>query len=130
MTIRLSFQRNTDKTLPASHLIDIIIKLPPGSDLGEVGNIPGLLAKTDEEKRGTSLAGQAVKVTSGYFLIGLSSADADRQRNEALRKERPWFDIPINLANGRRAILAVEKGAAGERAFHDAFAAWQVKAAH
>jgi hypothetical protein len=130
MTIRLSFQRNTDKTLPASYLIEIIIKLPPGSELGEVASVPGVLLKTAEDQRGTPLAGQSVKVTSGYFLIGLSSGYADRQRNEALLKERPWFDIPITLANGRRIILAVEKGPAGDRAFHDAFAAWQAKAEH
>ena len=29
------------------------------------------------------------------------------------------------MNNGRRAILAVEKGAPGDKAFADAFAAWQ-----
>ncbi len=44
-------------------------------------------------------------------------------RNLEMLKERPWFGIPIVYNNGRRAILAIEKGAPGERAFQEAFAA-------
>ena len=80
--------------------------------------------KQTEQSRGVPLAGLAVKVTNGYFLIGLSSADADRERNVQLLKERPWFDIPVVYTNNRRAILALEKGTPGERAFADAFKAW------
>ena len=42
----------------------------------------------------------------------------------ALLKDRPWFDIPIVYNSGGRAILAMEKGTPGDRAFADAFAAW------
>ena len=55
------------------------------------------------------LAGLAVKVTNGYFLIGLSAVEADQQRNMQLLKERDWFDIPIVYTSGKRAILAMEK---------------------
>ena len=46
-----------------------------------VGNVPGILMKSNEQARGTPLAGLAVKVTDGFFLVGLSNVDADRQRN-------------------------------------------------
>ena len=71
------------------------------------------------------LAGLAVKVTTGFFLIGLSSADADRDRNLQLLKERAWLDIPVVYNNNRRAILAMEKGTPGEKAFNEAFASWR-----
>ena len=61
---------------------------------------------------------------AGYFLIGLSNAPADRERNTQLLKERPWFDIPIVYTNNRRAILAMEKGTPGERVFAEAFKVW------
>src|SRR6267142_1663947 len=64
------------------------------------------------------------KVTDGFFLVGLSNVDADRQRNLQLLKERSWFDVPLVYVNQRRAIIAIEKGAPGERAFNDAFATW------
>ena len=81
--------------------------------------------KQAEQTRGAPLAGVTAKVTAGFFLMGLSAADTDVQRNLLMLKERPWFDVPIVYGNGRRAILAIEKGASGERAFREAFAAWR-----
>ena len=72
----------------------------------------------------TPLAGLAVKVTDGFFLVGLSNVDADRSRNVQLLKERSWFDVPLVYTNQRRAIIAIEKGAPGERAFNEAFSVW------
>ena len=124
MTITWTLRRNTDQALPASHTIEIMFNLPPDFAGGGVANVPGVLMKESEQARGTPLAGLAVKVTNGFFLIGLSAVDADLQRNVQLLKSRPWFDIPIVYNNGGRAILALEKGPPGDRAFADAFAAW------
>jgi hypothetical protein len=49
-----------------------------------------------------------VKVASNFFLISLSSAEADMQRNVELLRER-----------------SSRRGASGERAFSEAFAAWE-----
>jgi hypothetical protein len=120
----ISFRRNTDTSLPASHTAELTFILPQNFDGGGVSNVPGILMKSNEQARGTPLAGLAVKVTDGFFLVGLSNVDSDRSRNLQLLKERSWFDIPLVYANQRRAIIAIEKGAPGERAFQDAFAAW------
>jgi len=119
-----SLRRNTDKALPASHTIEIMFTLPADFAEGGIGNVPGVLMKQNEQARGVPLAGLAVKVTNGYFLIGLSAVDIDVQRNIQLLKERDWFDIPIVYTSGKRAILAVEKGTPGSRAFEEAFRAW------
>jgi hypothetical protein len=119
-----SMRRNNDPGLPASHTAELSFQLPPDFEGGSIQNVPGILMKQTEQTRGTPLAGLAVKVTDGFFLIGLSNVEADRQRNVQLMKERAWFDVPIVYANNRRAILAVEKGSPGERAFADAFQAW------
>jgi hypothetical protein len=120
----MSFRRNTDSSLPASHTAELTFILPQDFSGGGVSNVPGILMKSNEQARGTPLAGLAVKVTDGFFLVGLSNVDADRARNVQLLKERSWFDVPLVYANQRRAIIAVEKGAPGERAFNEAFAAW------
>jgi hypothetical protein len=124
VTMKLSLRRNTDKALPASHTIEIMFALPPDFPHGGISNIPGILMKQAEQTRGIPLAGLAVKVTTGFFLIGLSAVEADMQRNIQLLKERSWFDVPVVYNDGRRAIMAVEKGTPGDRAFNDAFAAW------
>ncbi len=124
MSVTWTLRRNTDQALPASHTIEIMFNLPADFPGGGIANVPGVLMKDSEQARGVPLAGLAVKVTNGFFLIGLSAVDADVQRNTQLLKERPWFDIPIVYNNGGRAILALEKGPPGDRALADAFAAW------
>jgi hypothetical protein len=125
ISVKWSLRRNDDKALPASHTIEIVFTLPADFPHGSIANIPGVLMKQVESTRGIPLAGHAVKVTTNFFLIGLSSIDADTQRNIQLLKERPWFDIPIVYGDGQRALIAVEKGAPGERVFAEAFAAWR-----
>ena len=120
-----SFRRNTDKGLPASHTIEIMFKLPPDFPAGGISGVPGILMKQAEQTRGVALAGHAVKVTPGFYLVGLSNSETEKERNLQLLKDRAWFDIPVVYNNNRRAILAMEKGTPGERAFADAFKAWK-----
>jgi hypothetical protein len=121
----LTIRRNNDTALPASHTVEMTFQFPPDFAGGGVSSVPGVLMKSNEQTRGTPLAGLAVKVTDNFFLIGLSNVETDRIRNLQLLKERSWFDIPLVYANQRRAIVALEKGAPGERAFADAFNIWQ-----
>ena len=81
--------------------------------------------KSNEQARGTPLKGLTVKVTDGFFLDGLSNVSVDRAHNVQLLKERSWFDVPLVYVNQRRAIIAIEKGVPGERAFNEAFATWE-----
>lgn len=120
----LTIRRNSDASLPASHTAELTFVLPADFQGGTVANVPGVLMKSNEQARGTPLAGLAVKVTEGFFLVGLSNAEADRARNIQLLKERSWFDVPLVYSSQRRAIVAIEKGAPGERAFNEAFSAW------
>jgi hypothetical protein len=118
------FKRNVDPTLPASHVMELTFQLPTGFDGGGISNVPGILVKFNQQARGVPLAGLAVKVTDGFFLVGLSNVAADRERNLKLLLEREWFDIPIVYANQRRGILAIEKGVSGEQVFKTVFTAW------
>jgi hypothetical protein len=124
ISARWSLRRNDDTALPASHTAEVMFTLPPDFPHGGITNIPGILMKQSESTRGVALAGLAVKVTNNFFLIGLSSVDTERARNIQLLKERAWFDIPVVYNDGRRAIIAIEKGTPGERAFARAFEAW------
>lgn len=124
MKVALTIMRNTDPSMPAtSHTMEIVFSVGP--DFGTtIANVPGVYAKSPDQPRGTPLAATSVKVQDGYFLIGLSNVDVDRSRNLQVLKERSSLDIPIVYGNGKRAILSVEKGSPGERAFNEAFSAW------
>jgi hypothetical protein len=127
MTMTWSIRRNTDKTLPASHTIEMTFNLPADFSGGSIANVAAIVMKQSEEARGNKLVTRVAKVTNGFFLIGLSAVDADAQRDTQLLKDRPWFDIGIVYTNGNQAILALEKGESGNRAFAQAFAAWDKK---
>src|SRR6516165_1760395 len=73
MSVTWSLRRNTDQALPASHTIEIMFNLPPDFAGGGVANVPGVLMKESEQARGVPLAGLAVKVSNGFFMIGLSA---------------------------------------------------------
>jgi hypothetical protein len=119
----LAFLRNTDKSLPASHVAELKFNLPADFAGGGIGNAPGILLKSNELSRGTPLAGVAVKVTDGYFMMGLSNVASDRARNTQLLLDRAWFDIPLVYSNGRRGIIAIEKGTSGADALKAVFGA-------
>ena len=127
MTVTWSLRRNTDKTLPASHTIEIKFNVPADFPGGGIANVSGILMAQADQVRGSPLSGVAAKMTDGFFVIGLSALDLDLQLNEQLLKDRSWVYIPIGYTNGGRAILAMEKGPPGNRAFAEAFAAWEKK---
>jgi hypothetical protein len=124
MIVTWSLRRNSDPALPASHVIEINFKLPSNFPDGGIASVPGFLAKDTEQSRGQPLKGLSVKVSNGFFMIGLSAVDADQQRNLQLLKDEGWFDMPLYYTDGERAIVAVQKGRTGARVFTDAFAAW------
>ena len=119
-----SIRRNIDPALPASHIIEVTFKSPADFPSGGISNVPGILMKQAEQTRGVPLSSLAVKRTSGFFGLGLSAVESEKERNLQLLKERGWFDILIVYNNGRRALVAIEKGNPGDRAFAEAFKAW------
>jgi len=120
----LTFRRNTDHTMPASHVVEIKFDRPRDAPYGEVSKLHGLLMKQDGKVHGAPLEGEAAKVTPGYFMVGLASGASQLQRNIKLLKENTWFEVVISYSNGSKAILAIDKGSSGEQAFKEAFAAW------
>src|SRR4029077_8380237 len=96
ITMTFLIRRDINQVQQApSHTIEITFNLPADFPFGGISNVPGVLMKQAEQTRGAPLAGLAVKVTSGFFLVGLSAVEGDMQRNLQLLKERGWFDIPI-----------------------------------
>jgi hypothetical protein len=128
LNVTWSLRRNTDRSLPASHTIEIMFNLASDfSPTGGIADVPGVLMKQSEDKSGAPLDGVAVKVISNFFLVGLSAEDRKVEANVRHLKEWGFIDIPIIYASGARAMLTVPKGADGDRAFDAVFAAWDGK---
>jgi hypothetical protein len=129
IALRLTLQRNADTTLPASHIVEITFRLPPYFAHGGIANVPGIMMTQDETSR-RGLSGVTVKVTDNVFMVGLADVPRHSVRDEVPRNvklltERSWLDIPAVYADGKRALIAIDKGEAGARAFAEVFAAWE-----
>jgi hypothetical protein len=48
-----SIRRNTDKTLPASHTVEMAFNLPADFSGGSIANIAAIVMKQSEEERGS-----------------------------------------------------------------------------
>lgn len=124
MKATLSLRPNIENEMPASHIMEVKFNWPDDPAHVGVDTLKGLSMKARESGRGAPLSALTAKVTPEFFMIALSAGEVDTKRNVLLLKGKEWIDIPIIYSGGGRAVLAIEKGADGERAFKDAFTAW------
>jgi hypothetical protein len=127
--LRMTIRRNTDQTLPASHIIEMIFLTPDGFEGGGVDNILRVAMKGSEQDAGSPLIGIPAKIADGFFLVALNDTKADEDANLTLLRGQNWIDVPVVYKTGRRALLTMEKGIPGEKVFDEALKAWQTKTA-
>lgn len=125
LTGTITFRRNDDSSLPASHLIDISFELGDNFDGGAIDNVQRLSMKSTEAARGDPLIAVSAKITDNLYMLALNDFDQARAQNMTLLRDRNWIDIPITYRNGRRALLTLEKGTTGMAIFDRAIQEWQ-----
>jgi hypothetical protein len=124
--LRLTIRRNVDKTLPASHIIELIFLTPEGFDGGGIDKVLRFALKSTEEDPGSQLlAIPPTEVAPGYFLVALNDTKAEIETNLQLLKREQWIDVPVVYENGRRAVITLEKGLPGDKVFDEVIKAWQ-----
>ena len=119
----VTFEKNTDASLPASHTVRVRFVMQTGSFTGDVQQISVPQLRQEDSPGGDALAGVTVPVLPNSFLIGLSPGTAEAINLKQL-KDQQWIDIPMLLASGKIAKLTFEKGDAGTRDLNEAMAAW------
>ena len=124
MSVRIAFRRNTDATLPASHLFEVTIDTSTNFHGQGIQEVPRIVLKPKEDARGQPLVGAAAKVAQGFFWIALSANQHDTASNLALLRTNRWIDLPLLYGTGQRAILTFEKDDLAESAFEQAIATW------
>jgi hypothetical protein len=124
LNIVLSLRHNTDMSVSASHVVSVVVKTTGNGPRQVVSEIRGLLMKPNPGGRGNPIAARMVKVADNVFQLNLSSQASDLRRNTQLLTSEAWLSLALVYADGRRAVAAIEKGASGDRAIKEAFAAW------
>jgi hypothetical protein len=124
LTALMTFKRNSDPSLPASHLIEIVFAVPPDFEGGAIDSVQRIAMKQTEQDRGNALIAVPAKITDDFHMIALNDFPDARNTNLELLRTRNWIDIPLAYRNGRRALLTLQKGPEGERAFNEAIREW------
>lgn len=124
MTAMITLKRNTDPSLPASHLIELVFSLPPNFEGGAIDSVQRVAMKATEQDRGDPLIAVPAKITDDFHMVALNDFPDARKTNLELLRTRDWIDIPITYRNGRRALLTMQKGKTGGDAFNKVIGEW------
>lgn len=123
----ITFHRNRDETIPASHIVAIEVHAPDDTFGGGVTEIPELNIRSsaDPAAEGAALDGLPVAVADGLFWIGLDNDDGVAvARNLALMRRGTFAGLSLVYHSGETATLIFGKGAAGDAAVRKALLAW------
>lgn len=125
--VKLTIKRNVDKSLPASHIIEMLFTTPADFAGGAIENVQRVALKDTEQAPGSPLIGVPASFGDGFFLVALTDEKTAIDTNLTLLKRQDWIDVPVSYRSGRRALLSFEKGLAGDKVFQDVFKAWEAK---
>lgn len=124
LTALVTIKRNLDSSLPASHIIEVVFALPPGFPAGSVDQVQRINMKQTEQDQGEALIAVPAQITPDFYMVALNDLKEAVDTNIRLLRERSWIDIPIVYANGRRALITLEKGTSGSEIFTKVLDAW------
>ena len=127
LSVRMTIKRNVDKSLPASHIIEMLFKTPADFAGGAIESVSRFSMKDTEQAPGNPLVGVPAAFGDGFFLIALTDEKTAIDTNLQLFDRQEWIDIPVAYRTGRRALLSFEKGLSGEKVFKDVMKAWADK---
>jgi len=125
LSVRLLLRKNSDVTLPASHLMEIDFSVSGSFIGGGIAGLPGVLLKNEELVQGTPLVGASARVVPNSFLFALSAAQQDIGTNASLLRDRKWMDLAMIYATGKRAIITLEKDEQAQAMFREVMAIWE-----
>jgi hypothetical protein len=122
--VDITIRKNSDPSLPASHLMEVDFKVSDTFIGGTIATLPGVLLKNEELVPGTALVGASARVVGNSFLFALSATPADAQINKDLLENRRWMDLAVVYGTGRNAIITLEKDEEAQALFDKVFSAW------
>jgi hypothetical protein len=124
LSVDLLIRKNSDSSLPASHLMEVNFKVTDSFIGGSIAGLPGVLLKNEELVQGTPLVGASARVVGNSFLFALSASPEDVTANSNLLTSRKYMDLALIYATGKRAIITLEKDQSAVSLFNEVVGAW------
>lgn len=127
LSVDVLIRKNSDPSLPASHLMEVNFRVNDSFVGGSIAGLPGVLLKNEELVQGTPLVGASARVVGNSFLFALSARPEDVATNSKLLIDRKWLDLALIYATGQRAIITLEKDDQATSLFNEVVGEWQSK---
>ncbi|MDP3314771.1 MAG: hypothetical protein Q8M47_01745 [Devosia sp.] len=124
LAVDVLIRKNSDASLPASHLMEVNFKVSDSFIGGSIAGLPGVLLKNEELVQGTPLVGASARVVGNSFLFALSASPEDITANSRLLMSRKYMDLALIYATGKRAIITLEKDPAAVSLFNEVVGVW------
>ncbi|EJF92936.1 hypothetical protein LBE40_05810 [Bartonella taylorii] len=125
LSLRLILRRNTDLSLPAAYIMDLIFNLSDKFSGKVISNVQTLVFKASEHSIGQALARTVTaKIGDNFFLVALSGNHPFLDRNLQLMRELDWVRLVLTDKNGRINELTFAKGPKGESIFNEVIGQW------
>ena len=124
LAVEVLIRKNSDPSLPASHVMEVNFKISSTFIGRSITDLPGVLLKNEELVQGTPLVGASARVVSNSFLFALSASPADIVANDRLLTSRKYMDLALIYGTGKRAIITLEKDAAALALFSEVVGEW------
>ena len=124
LSVDVLIRKNSDASLPASHLMEVNFKVSDSFIGGSIAGLPGVLLKNEELVQGTPLVGASARVVGNSFLFALSASPEDISANSRLLMSRKYMDLALIYATGKRAIITLEKDPAAVALFDEVVGSW------
>jgi hypothetical protein len=125
LSLDFTIRRNTDPAFPASHIIGMRFTTTGETATDSIREVGVPQFKTEEGERGAPLSAISSALGENLFVAALSNVQIEADRNLDLMRNRPWIDLPVRFASGRRGIITFEKGISGAQTIGDALNRWQ-----
>jgi hypothetical protein len=129
LTFDITISKNADASIAAGQVIEINFQVPKDFAGQAISQLPGVMAKDDKLVMGKPLVGASAPVVANSFLIGLSPDSPDSPDNFELLMNSKWLDLALVYADGKRAVVTLEKDGDAQLLFDNAKEAWTKAAA-
>ncbi len=123
----MTIEKNSDSTLPASHMVTWRFQREEGAAIPGITEIGVLQMHNDDSRVAEPLAGAQAKITPDVYIYALAAPEALRATNMTRLEKLNWFILPVKLDDNREARVTLEKGPPGARIIAEAFRKWGVK---
>lgn len=130
LSLTVTIAPNTDESLPATFLIEVVTVASPEFMGRGIATLAGVSMKP---RPGAStvlpLSGVVAEIESNVFWVALSASEPDRSTNLQMLGNWHVFELPFTDWHDQSGSVVFEKGISGRRVFRAAWAAWAAWAA-